>query len=271
MLLALRTFAASLVVPGLGFWIVDRPRLGLFTALGLTGLILVFCWTRLIIEPVGFIVYAGLIVGIILWAATYSAVIEFTQRKHSDVRRKWKPAIAFGVIFGLVLYLLTFNRSMTLGYETFQLPSSSMAPTLVRGDFFVIDSWRYRSSDIEYGDLVVFEVTNPEGVIYIKRIVGLPGDTISFGSDFIARNGVRIDEPYAFYTENPIRPSGSYAEVEVPSGEYFVLGDNRNNSRDSRFIGTIPLANIGGRAEHIWYSYGPDEGVRWERFPARVD
>jgi signal peptidase I len=268
MLSALRTFAASLLVPGLGFWIVGKPKLGTLAALGVTGLILVFGWSRLVLEPAGFVALLASYMGVQLWAATHSAVIEFQDRKRVSISRKWRPAIAFGVAFGLALCLLSFTRSTTLGYETFRTPSSSMAPTLLRGDYFVTDAWRYRSSEIEFGEIVVFEVPDSGGVIYVKRVVGLPDDTLSMASNTLYRNGAPVDEPYAVYGDGANGRMGSFAETKIPDGEYFVMGDNRNNSRDSRFIGTIPMANIGGRVAHVWYSYEHGEGVRWERFPA---
>jgi len=146
-----------------------------------------------------------------------------------------------------------------------------MAPTLVRGDRIVVDSWRYRRSEINVGAIVVFELPSSGGVMYIKRIVGLPGDVLTLESDVLTRNGISIVEPYTLYKNESKRPRSSFSDIQVPEDEYFVLGDNRDNSRDSRYIGTIPREYIVGPAVHLFYSKDQSTGIRWSRFPAYIN
>lgn len=266
----IRTFIASCIVPGSGFWIVGERKLGIIAALLYVGLVLVFSWTRLVLDPVAYTALIALALGTIVWSAFHSAIIEFRRIEATALPRQWKVVLMFIVVVGAAVYALLSNRTATLGYDVYRLPSRSMAPTLVSGDHVVVDSWHYRTSDPAFGEIATFELPNQRDVIYIKRVVGLPGDTLTFEKDKLIRNGVAIDEPYAYYTDRPVRPMSSFGKIEVPDGEYFVMGDNRHNSRDSRYIGTIPIKNFVGRAVHLWYSNDPDEGIQWDRFPSKI-
>lgn len=270
-LAVIRTFIANYLIPGWGFWIVGKPKLALFTITTFVGLVLFFSWSRLVLNPIAYIVLICLIVSLLFLAAVCSAIIEFRRNEETSPPRNWRSAFIFALISGAVLFLLMSDRATTLGYDVFKLPASSMAPTLVRGDHILVDSWHYSESEIVVGEIVVFELPNSGGVMYVKRVVGLPDDSLSFEDNVLTRNGMPVDEPYAYYSEGPARPMGSFQNIRVPDGEYFVMGDNRNNSRDSRYIGTIPKSNFAGRAAHLWYSKDEESGIQWQRFPANID
>jgi len=267
----IRTFVASYIIPGWGFWIVGRPRLAILTIAVVVGVVLLFGWARLVLNPIAFILFGGLMFGIVLSTAVWSAVIEFRRDHEKSPPRNWKTAFLFALVVVILIYPLKSQRSAILGYDIFRLPASSMSPTLVRGDYILADTWHYSKSEIEIGNLAVFVAPDASGVLYVKRIVGVPGDELSFEDDALVRNGNRMEEPYAFYSGGPPRPGSSFPSVTVPDGEYFVMGDNRNNSRDSRYIGSIPRSNFVGRAVHLWYSSDDRDGIRWQRFPARLD
>ena len=250
--------------------VVPNP-LGLLAAGSFIGIVVIFGWTRLVLDPIGFLALIALAFGLVLWAACHSALIEISWDRESSPPRHWKFALSFAVIYSVFMVLLLSNRAVTLGYDVFRLPARSMAPTLVAGDYIVVDSWHYLSAEPKYGEIVVFEVPDTPGIKYIKRVVGLPGDYLSFLPDGIIRNGALVSESYAVYGDGLPRQSGSFSEVVVPASEFFVLGDNRDNSRDSRYFGSVPRENIVGKATHIWYSNDENFGVQWDRFPARID
>ena len=270
-LATIRTFVMSYMIPGWGFWIVGKPKLAIATTSTIIGIALLFSWSRLVLNPIAFILYAAVIVALLLTAAFWSAIIEYRRNRENPPPRNWKSAFVFALVGGAAFYLLMSERSTILGYDIFTLPSESMAPTLTKGDYILIDTWHYSDSEIEVGDLAVFEVPEMDGVNYVKRIVGVPGNELTFEDDAVIRNGIRLEEPYAFYSDKSGRPGASFPSIKVPDGEYFVLGDNRNNSRDSRYLGPIPESAFVGRVEHIWYSRSDADGVRWERFPAKPD
>ncbi len=130
----------------------------------------------------------------------------------------------------------------------FRIEGASMEPNLHDSEYVLIDKVSYRLHAPERGDIIVFERQGNERD-YIKRIIGLPGDTVQISGGRVLVNGIALDEPYlnqATHTDIPA--------WQVEEGRYFVMGDNRNNSSDSRAFGSIPLKDIVGRA---WLVYWP--------------
>ncbi len=270
-LAAIRTFVASYIIPGWGFWIVGKPRLGLVVSGAMIVLILLFSWTRLVTDPDGYVTLVALIMTLVFWGAMHSAIIEFNRDPETSQPRNWRASLIYAALAVAVLYPLLSFRSYTLGYEAFRIPARSMAPALVVGDYIVADTWHYSDTAIGVGEIAVFEAPGTGGVNFIKRVVGVPGDVLAHANNQLIRNGVVVTEPYADYGDSRARAAASFSEVTVPDGEYFVMGDNRNNSRDSRYLGTIPRENFVGRAAHIWYSRDEQLGIQWQRFPNTID
>jgi signal peptidase I len=195
--------------------------------------------------------------------------------------------------------------------EPFKIPSGSMKPTLLVGDFILVNKYEYgirlpvinkKIIDIEplhRGDVVVFRYPDDPSVDYIKRVVGLPGDKVVYRNKRLVINGQAIDwQPDGFYTDSelnylrlptfveklgghvhkvmvvPAQPPVDLAQVRqfphrdnceynddgfactVPPGEYFMMGDNRDQSSDSRYWGFVPDENIKGRAFLVWMNFG---------------
>jgi signal peptidase I len=162
--------------------------------------------------------------------------------------------------------LLTLIIFLVLNTATgrFQVRGSSMEPTLHDGQYLVIGKLVYWVHPPERGDVIVFEPpTNPSDD-YIKRIVGLPGEQIEIRGGAVWVDGVVLEEPYT----NPGSYSGAW---NLGDGEYFVLGDNRNNSSDSHNWGVLPEENVVGKA---WLCYWPPEKwglVTHHIFPESAD
>jgi signal peptidase I len=181
---------------------------------------------------------------------------------------------AFEVVETLVLTLLIYLVIHNFVAQPFEVQQSSMVPTIVDGEYILIDKLTTRFDGYHYGDVVVFNPPSgsglaTDGIPFIKRIIGMPGDTVTLenGRVFITRPGesqVRIEEPYVV-TE----PDGSTAPTLCPreacpqewivgDDEYFVMGDNRPSSQDSRVFGPINEDLILGRA---WLRYFPLERI----------
>lgn len=123
----------------------------------------------------------------------------------------------------------------------------SMRPTLQDGEYILINKLAYKFSEPVRGDIVVFKFpVNPEEDL-IKRIIGIPGDTVNIQDGVLNVNGVVVDEPYI---NAPPAYNGTW---QVPEGQLFVLGDNRNDSRDSHQWGLLPIENVIGRAVLIYW------------------
>jgi signal peptidase I len=170
----------------------------------------------------------------------------------------------------LLIYLLIHNFVA----QPFEVRQSSMVPTIVSGEYILIDKLTIRWDNYDYGEVIVFEppgdsALSAGGIPFIKRIIGLPGDTVTLenGRVFITQpdgDPVRIEEPY-IRTEEDGRPVATLCPAanctgtwEVGDGEYFVMGDNRGSSQDSRAFGPVSEDLILGRA---WLRYFPLDRV----------
>ncbi|MBW3613679.1 MAG: signal peptidase I [Chloroflexi bacterium] len=182
---------------------------------------------------------------------------------------------AFEIVETLVLTLLIYLIIHNFVAQPFEVQQRSMFPTIVDGEYILIDKLTTRWDPYDYGEVVVFEPPGDsglsvDGIPFIKRIVGLPGDTVTLenGRVFITQpngNPVRIEEAYvATGTDGtavptlPRDPQGMTTTWEIPDGSYFVMGDNRGSSQDSRAFGPIGEDLILGRA---WLRYFPLDRV----------
>ncbi|MGR5134171.1 signal peptidase I [Vibrio alfacsensis] len=212
-------------------------------------------------------------------------------------------------IFPVIAFVLVLRSFI---YEPFQIPSGSMMPTLLVGDFILVEKYAYGLKDPvwrtqlvetgkpERGDIVVFKYPPQPNIDYIKRVVGLPGDTVRYseGKDLcIKTKGESVCKPVKLsnveespFIQNGIpliqmneklgdvahqilvnplsrdrvqsyQPRPGVNEWVVPQGQYFVMGDNRDNSADSRYWGFVPEANLVGKAVAIWISFEFERGA----------
>ncbi len=172
--------------------------------------------------------------------------------KHGRTRRtiiEWGAVLVVAVLAALLL--------RTFVIQPYFIPSGSMEPTLQINDKVLVDKLSYHLHGVHRGDVVVFkkppDFNDPGVTDLIKRVVGLPGETISGRGGEIYINGHLLAQPWLpkkYYYTAPFAP------IHIPSGQYFVMGDNRGNSEDSRFIGTIPRNLIIGRAFLIVWPIG---------------
>ncbi len=142
--------------------------------------------------------------------------------------------------------------------QAFVVPSPSMTPTLQPGDRIIVDKL---SSTIHRGDIVVFDRApgdhDPAYPVLVKRVIGLPGETISQQGSVITVDGVPLDQPWLPEATGACAfPSKSVSTTRIPAGQYFVMGDCRGNSADSRYWGTVPLSNVIGKVTAIVWRGG---------------
>jgi len=212
-------------------------------------------------------------------------------------------ARSFFPVFLIVLLLRSFL------VEPFRIPSNSMMPTLLTGDFILVNKFVYgirlpvsdqkifAVSSPERGDVMVFRYPLDPSTPFIKRVVGLPGDRIAYYNKILYINGQQADQRIiGSYTghgsganmtgaslrqetlgdiAHPILVQTGYHSADgklvVPEGHYFVLGDNRDNSRDSRYWGTVPDELLIGKAFTIWMNWDFGNGIDWTRVGKSID
>jgi len=257
-------------VLGFGYVYVGRIGFAIAYVLAPFAILYVGGWTRWLVHPLGWYPLTACVLLVALVALIHPVVLAWRRpvvpRKRYNrwwVYLAW--VIGFNVIFDAVI---GGNRADNFGYDLFRIPSAAMDPTLQSGDWIVVDSWRYRTESPAFGDIVIHR-TN-DGIALVKRLVGLPGDTLEMRGRVLVRNGSPVDEPYLHDPIPGLAPRGLQPLTLGPD-EYFVLGDNRDNSNDSRYNGPIGRAEIVGRTEFIALSFSG--GLRWERFskPLTVD
>jgi signal peptidase I len=175
------------------------------------------------------------------------------------VIREYTETILVCVIF------LIFTRAFV--FQQSKIPSGSMEDTLRIGDYIMVNRFVYAPSsfgwerallplrEVRRGDVVVFKFPPEPEVDYIKRIVGLPGDTVELRDGHLYVNGERVEEPYV---QEDYREHEFFPPQTVPPGHYFAMGDHRNRSSDSRVWGPVPRELIKGRALLVWWSYDED-------------
>jgi len=213
----------------------------------------------------------------------------------------------------IAILLFLFVRAFLV--EAFKIPSGSMERTLLVGDFLLVNKLVYGAEvpwtgkhlpalrQPERGDVVVFQWPEDPTKNFVKRLVGVPGDTLAMRDGMLIVNGVSQREQYVTHTDPGADPSGeefrwqinhlvrtaeardgshpsrnNWGPLIVPPESYFVLGDNRDNSLDSRYWGFVPDSLIRGRPMFVYYSYAPDPAhglawlteIRWHRLGERI-
>ena len=162
------------------------------------------------------------------------------EKSRSHVwRLLWELLHDLSVAVLFCFFLITFVA------QAFRVQGTSMLPLLHDGERIVVNKFVYRFHAIERGDVVVFWYPRDPSVSFIKRIVGLPGDTVEIRKGALYVNGMRVQEDYL---SAQFRDDESYPPREVSRGFYFVLGDHRNSSNDSRSWGDVPEKYIYGKA-----------------------
>jgi signal peptidase I len=220
-------------------------------------------------------------------------------------------AVEYARTFFPIVVIVLIIRSFL--FEPFRIPSDSMMPTLLDGDFIFVNKFTYglrlpvantlvlELGKPERGDVVVFRLPSEPGTNFIKRVVGLPGDRIEYRSKQLFVNGERIvsvpmgayDGPGLNVPTGANRPqvareelsgvshdillspmrSGKEGVFEVPDGYYFMMGDNRDNSHDSRYpgVGFVPQGNLVGKAVRIWMNWNlPHAAPIWNRIGDQI-
>lgn len=242
----------------------------------------------------------------LLQALCISLVIDFVYAVHAYREAKRLGAVNLKPFQRWWLYLgfLVVSYGIPDGYGkiypsrflSFQIPSESMLPNLLVGDRLVADGWAYWGKDPARGDIVVFDYPKDTSIKYVKRLVALPGETVEMREGEIYVNGARMEQrrngavkvssegwsreefleklgekEHSMYRTQPAAP-GDFAPVVVPEGKFFVMGDNRDRSSDSRVWGFVSREHLIGRMAYVFFSWDTNESrIRTERIGLKVE
>ena len=197
------------------------------------------------------------------------------SRKPRSILREYVEA----ALWALVLTL--FLRAFVI--QAFRIPSESMRDTLLVGDFLFVNKFEY-GPKIPFthirlpglrpphrGDVIVFQFPQDPSKDFIKRCIAIGGQTLEVHNKQVSVDGRPLTEPYTIHTDPTVRPAGydyrdNFGPVTVGSGELFMMGDNRDNSNDSRYWGTLDMDLVKGRAMFLYWSWdGEHNWPRWNR------
>ena len=190
------------------------------------------------------------------------ATVELVDAQPKGIVRDYAETILICVIFVVFTRAFIFQQS--------KIPSGSMEDTLLIGDYIMVNRYVFSPADsaleklllpvrdVRRGDVIVFKFPEEPETDYIKRVIGLPGDKLEIRRGIVYINGERLDDPYV---KEAYRMADSVPELTVPEGRYWVMGDHRDRSSDSRVWGFVSRDLIKGRALLIWWSYteGPND------------
>jgi signal peptidase I len=290
---------AGLLMPGLGqLYAGDLPRgLGflLGVALAVPGAV------RLAVggpqRLLCFMVFAGVVLATALYVWSVWDAVRLARRAPAKALHAWqRPGVyALYVVASYVFVLAPTTAGVRRELlEAFVVPTASLSPGILPGDRIFVDKTigQPGGAKLWRGAIVVFIYPNDRTSIFIKRVIGLPGDRIEMEGNDLRVNGRGVSQgpikepvPGAFADLRAFRERGDRGEytvlwpegdasassgpsarsLVVPDGQVFVLGDNRAASVDSRRFGTVPVADVKGVARQVWFSASPRDGVRWGR------
>jgi signal peptidase I len=275
---------ALLAYPGAGLWVLGlRRRFVGWTAAVLLALALLIAGVWV---PVPKLTIAATI---LLAGAALSALVATLISKPGRPRARYVLPIAVGLI------IASHGGARAIRYwlvEAFQMPSASMMPALLVGDHMYV---KKGSGGIARGDVIAFKFPQDTRTDYVKRVVAIGGDTINVTGTVVSVNGIPLDhveladecppldEPGACKLVRETNagrsytimltgyPASDHPSTVVPEGHVFVMGDNRDNSYDSRKWGTVDVELITGKAKITWWSKAPGGPVRWSRVGRAIE
>jgi len=247
---------SNLIAPPLGHIYLGMPKRGFVILISGILIIAALGWMGAAETLWGFYIAQGVYLLVIV-LLIIDGVIQSRRHKDYELKKynRWYVYVGLFVVLIVSLNILMTFRSYVFGFDNHRNVSSNMAPTLKPGELIATDTRGYLIGfNHKRGQIITFRYPKDPSITYVKRIVGLPGERVEIKGAITYIDGVPISEPYISNEVTKEPYSVDMKEVIVPPDSLFVLGDNRDNSNDSRFWGFLQLSNVKGIVTAIWYS-----------------
>jgi signal peptidase I len=246
----------SLFGPPLGHLYVGAAQRGLILFAFFYSLIVLAGWLGLYTTSFWGIIALSIFF-FIFWMAIVDDAIRLAKLRQEFILKKYNKWYVYVVTAIAIITLQNFvfgQRGKLLGYESYRIVARSMNPTLKIGDFILVDTRYYKDQPLQRGEVIVFRYPENPSIPYVERLIAVGGDHVSIKNGTIYINNNPLAEPYLLPQQVQQSYSTTMESRIIPPDELFVLGDNRDNSKDSRYWGNVPLANVIGKVTYIWLS-----------------
>ena len=272
-------FAAFWSFWTIGLGHVYSGKAGRGFVLHLGGYLILAAWIWLLmVKSDSVVLLSGLAIGYHLWCLLDAVRAARQKSEYYEVKPYNKTCV-----YLLLLFLLNFVGQPIAAYvikkdylQAYKCPAGSMSPTLLPGDSILVSKSAYKKSDPQHNDVIVFEFPMDPSFDYIKRVVAVQGDTVEIKEKKVFLNEVPQKETFVIHNDTKMLPASAgprdyFPARAVPKNSLFVMGDNRDNSFDSRFWGFVDKSKVKGKALTIYWSWDKENGrVRWERIGRKI-
>lgn len=268
-------------VIGLGHLYSGQAKKGIILYFVGQGIILAISLPLLYFYTTGPVIFAVVLGGIVFLLYCIFDAVKLSKQKIYGYALKgynrWYVYLGCLVLATFVIQPVVGSSIKVLLFQAYKIPAGSLKPTLLIGDHILAKKFLAVKKGINRGDMIIFLFPEDASKDFIKRVVATGGETIEIVNKKVFINGNLLKEPYVIYTDPKIIPKGSmprdnFGPVAVPDDAVFVMGDNRDNSYDSRFWGFVEKAAVKGKTHTIYWSWDKERfKVRWNRIGKKIE
>jgi signal peptidase I len=263
----------TLLTRGLGHLYAGEPKRG-FILFGIEQLLLLaFAIATLVVIPNIIFMLFAVVGGFTFTIFCVFDAVSIARRKKNNYElakyNRWFVYVGYVVVLSFVISSLLSAVMKTNFVQAYKIPSGAMMPTLLIGDHLLANKYIYKTTEPKRGDIIIFPFPDDPSRDFVKRLIAVEGDVVEMRDKRLYLNGKEQLEPYIINTDNRMIRKDTrddFGPVTVPPGYLFFMGDNRDQSYDSRFYGFVPKSTIKGKAMSLYWSWdNVSRKVRWDR------